>query len=299
MRNGDVYIKGIGNYDGTNPSSATSTQAMVAEIEASIAAKESTDNKVTAIDDESTDEQYPSAKAVFNSVKELSEEVFNAMAFKADGEEVEAIEDKIPAQASSTNQLADKDFVNSSINALAAFYITSNAAGDAFATKAGLLAGPYYNGGVVRVPTKNDYAIVLADESKANATTRYSFDGSVWAYQYKVNDTPLTAAQLAALNSGITAAGVALIPTQSEQDGWDAKYDKPSAGIPKPTLRVRCRPRWGRRTQLYNLPLWTQRPTRWRRYPSRTQPHHRNLHRTPCISSQRGQMTLLFPSGRR
>lgn len=124
---------------------------------------------------------------------------------------LDAINGKIPTQASSTNQLADKDFVNSSINASAAFYITSNASGDAFATKAALLAGPYYNGGALRTPTKNDYAIVLADESKGNATTRYSFDGSVWAYQYKVNDTPLTAAQLAALNSGINAEKVAEI----------------------------------------------------------------------------------------
>lgn len=159
-----------------------------------------------------------SDKPKINNV-ELSGDKTAAQLGLASAEDVGAIEGKIPAQASADNQLADKGFVNSSLNALAAFYITSNAAGDAFATKAALIAGPYYNGGQLRTPTKNDYAIVLADESKGGATTRYSYDGTVWAFQYKVNDTPLTAAQLAALNSGITSGLVGKLgdlPTAAE-----------------------------------------------------------------------------------
>lgn len=175
---------------------------------------------------------------VYSDVQSVSDEVGTLTGnLDAVSEEVDNIGGKIPAQASSSNQLADKDFVNSSINALAAFYITFSEEGDAFPSKSALLnSGSYYSGGEPRTPTKNDYAIVLADESKGGATTRYSFDGSIWAYQYKVNDTPLTAAQLAALNSNITEDKVALIPSQSKQDGWDGKYDKPSGGIPATDL---------------------------------------------------------------
>ncbi|MEG1565310.1 MAG: hypothetical protein RR342_01030 [Bacilli bacterium] len=120
---------------------------------------------------------------------------------------------KIPTAASSSNQLADKAFVNSSINALAAFYITSNASGDAFATKAALTSGPWYYAGATRTPTNNDYAIVLADETQNNATTRYSYQGNQWAFQYIVNNTPFTQAQLDALNSGITNTLVSQITT--------------------------------------------------------------------------------------
>ena len=47
-------------------------------------------------------------------------------------EQVNGIEAKIPSAATSENQLADKAFVNSSINNYSAFYLTKNANGDAF-----------------------------------------------------------------------------------------------------------------------------------------------------------------------
>ena len=119
---------------------------------------------------------------------------------------IATINDKIPSQASSSNQLADKEFVNSSINSIAAYFITKNAAGDSFATKAELTAATtFYSGGVERVPTRNDYCIVIADETHDNATTRYIYNTN-WEYQYTINETPLTAEQLAAINSGITSS---------------------------------------------------------------------------------------------
>jgi hypothetical protein len=54
----------------------------------------------------------------------------------------------------------------------------------------------------------NDYTIVLDDENHDHATTRYIYN-SGWEYQYTINETPLTQAQLNALNSGITAGKVA------------------------------------------------------------------------------------------
>lgn len=135
---------------------------------------------------------------------------------------VAPINAKIPAQASSINQLADKDFVNSSIENVAAYYITKDAAGNPFATKAELNAATvFYSGGAVRTPTRNDYCVVLADESKTitetgeNPTTRYLYYNG-WNYQYVVNRSGLTAAQWSAVNSGITAAAVTQIETNRQ-----------------------------------------------------------------------------------
>lgn len=47
----------------------------------------------------------------------------------------------------------------------------------------------------------------MDDENHDHATTRYIYN-SIWEYQYTVNETPLTQAQLNALNSGITAGKV-------------------------------------------------------------------------------------------
>ncbi len=135
-------------------------------------------------------------------------------------EKISGIESVIPSSASESNKLADQAFVNSSINNMAAFYITSNAQGDAFATHAALIAATvFYSGGKERVPTQNDYATVLADETKPKGvdgsypTTRYVYqtattggtypDGQ-WDFQYVVNNTSLTQAQINAINSGIT-----------------------------------------------------------------------------------------------
>ena len=134
---------------------------------------------------------------------------------KTDVAKIDGIEDVIPTQASSSNQLADKAFVNSSLNSVTAYYITKNAAGEQFNTKAELDATTtFYSGGVVRVLTRNDYCVVLADETKTDPvtgespTTRYIYQNGTWEFQYVVNKTSLTAVQLAAINSGITAAGV-------------------------------------------------------------------------------------------
>lgn len=124
---------------------------------------------------------------------------------------INSINAKIPSQANFGNQLADKAFVNDAINSITAFYITYNANGDPFPTKSALTgATTYYSGGQVRIPTRNDYAIVLSDESEGNATTRYIYYNQ-WEYQYTVNETALTADQLSAINSGITSTLVGKI----------------------------------------------------------------------------------------
>lgn len=168
--------------------------------------------KVLADRDAETNQQLTLAKAEItviqgdvstlqNSVSKNTEDITQNMADIAD------INKKIPTQASETNKLADKDFVNSSINNVAAFYITADANGNAFETYAQLsTATVFYSGGQVRTPTRNDYCVVRSDENHDNATTRYIYQGSQWEFQYIVNETSLTAEQLAAINSGITSA---------------------------------------------------------------------------------------------
>ena len=129
---------------------------------------------------------------------------------------VKEVKEVIPSDATPENPLTTRNFVNSSINNMAAFYITYNAEGNAFPTRASLLnATTFYYGGQPRTPTQNDYAIVLSDESKpvgvdgTYPTTRYSYQGTAWSFQYVVNNTSLTQDQVNAINSGITAQKIA------------------------------------------------------------------------------------------
>lgn len=61
--------------------------------------------------------------------------------------------------------------------------MTKNANGDAFGTYTELTsATKFWNAGVEKTPTKNDYLVVLQDETKTTAlgvkpTTRYTYQG--------------------------------------------------------------------------------------------------------------------------
>lgn len=121
---------------------------------------------------------------------------------------------------------ATRDFVNSSINAMAAEYIT-NSEGKAFRTNADLLSGPWYRKTVNVGKTgllNHDYAIVLNDETqtdeygKSGPTCRYTFsknetnpEESQWQFQYRINETPFTSDQLNAIDSGMTREKVSKI----------------------------------------------------------------------------------------
>lgn len=118
---------------------------------------------------------------------------------------IDGITELIPAQATAQNQLADKGFVNSSVATNTANYISDN--GDPFTSVAALEA---YSGTV----TNNDYAFVTGTDSDGNTYyDRYkaTVSGSTvtWAKEYRLNNSSFTAAQWAAITSGITAAKVA------------------------------------------------------------------------------------------
>lgn len=133
---------------------------------------------------------------------------------------VNAIDDLIPNQASISNQLADKNFVNSSVQtATANFRGNWNDWADVPTVASDYPAD--YAGN--KTPTVNDYLVVqdASDytEETLEGTWRFKYTGNWdvdgkagWHPEYQVNETPLTAAQLAALNSGITSALVANIP---------------------------------------------------------------------------------------
>lgn len=108
----------------------------------------------------------------------------------------------IPNQASSSNQLADRNFVNSSISTNTANYISNN--GEPFTSVEQLEA---YSG----VVTNNDYAFVVGTDSAGNVTyTRYKYNSTTgeWAEEYVLNNSSFTSDQWATINSGITSGDV-------------------------------------------------------------------------------------------
>lgn len=124
---------------------------------------------------------------------------------------IRTIEGKIPTTASSTNKLADQDFVNSSIQSMSANRVTYDAAGNPFPTRAALnSATTVYHDKNVYTPTQHDYATISADEGAptpfTGGQTRHEYTGSAWAYVEGTNERPFTAAENAVLASGITAA---------------------------------------------------------------------------------------------
>lgn len=155
------------------------------------------------------------------------------------------ITDLIPEQATAQNQLADKNFVNSSVATNTANYISDN--GQPFQSLADLEA---YSGPL----TNNDYAFVVGNDSAGNTTyTRYKYNANTreWAEEYVLNNSSFTAAQWAAISSGITALLVqkltdlpTAVVTYVSQTLSDAEkeqaranigagtYSKPANGIP-------------------------------------------------------------------
>lgn len=119
--------------------------------------------------------------------------------------DVESIESKIPNAASAQNQLADKQFVTDSITQGTAIYRGS------YASRAALLAVAWQttDPDAANYVSNNDYAYVLDDETQDDECWRYLYvTGSGWTAQVRINESPLTQAQLDALNSGATAAKI-------------------------------------------------------------------------------------------
>ena len=155
-----------------------------------------------------------------------TEETRAKAAEKANADDIDAIDGKIPAAASDQNQLADKQFVNSSIQtATAEFKGTFNEVSDLHLTVSATrlqIAAALPN--VVASANNNDYAFVQIPVADATPTViasieRYKYNGSQWLFEYALNNSGFTQAQWDALNSGITSGLVAklsALPTNSE-----------------------------------------------------------------------------------
>ena len=105
------------------------------------------------------------------------------------------VEELIPNQASSENQLADKNFVNSSVATNTANFIgTFNSISEL----------ENYSGTI----TNNDYAFVISTDQQGNTIyNRYKYNSGSqeWLFEYALNNSSFTANQWAAINSEITA----------------------------------------------------------------------------------------------
>lgn len=144
------------------------------------------------------------------------------------------VEGKIPSQATSTNRLADKAFVNSTVQTATANFRGSWTNWASVPIVADEYPADYLG---IKTPSTNDYMTVqdasgyVDPQRTLSGTWRFKYSGSWatdgrngWYPEYQVNETPLTAAQLAALNSGITSTYVGQID-RNEQAIADIEGD--------------------------------------------------------------------------
>ena len=103
-----------------------------------------------------------------------------------------------------------KDYVDDSINRSSAFFRGN------FGTYAALMAVPWQttDPDAPNFVSNNDYAAVADDETHSHESWRYIYvleeggQDNGWTAQYRINESPFTVEQLAAINSGITANDV-------------------------------------------------------------------------------------------
>ena len=155
-----------------------------------------------------------------------AEEARAKAAEKQNADDIDAIEGKIPAAASDQNQLADKQFVNSSIQTSTAEYKGAfNSVSDLHLTTSATrlqIAAALPN--VILSADNNDYCFVQVPVADATPTViasveRYKYNGSQWLFEYALNNSGFTQAQWDALNSGITSGLVtklSALPTNAE-----------------------------------------------------------------------------------
>ena len=130
---------------------------------------------------------------------------------KASVEDIQAL---IPNQATKDNQLADKDFVNSSISTNTANFLGT------FNTLEEIEA--------LTDVTNNDYAFWKTTDTLGSVVfKRYKYiaDKQEWKFEYDLNNSSFTAEQWKAINSGITAElvakigdGSAIVPSITEAE---------------------------------------------------------------------------------
>lgn len=144
--------------------------------------------------------------------------------------DIDALEALVPSQASEQNKLVDLQTMNSSIGTATATYrgaynLVSDLSLTVSATHADIEAALALKMTELSItPDNNDYAFVRVPTSDETPTQierveRYKFNGTVWLFEYALNNSGFTAEQWAALNSGITSGLVTKLsdlPTYTE-----------------------------------------------------------------------------------
>lgn len=171
--------------------------------------------------------EYVEAVLLNNTLHDLKDtpltQIVNTMELDIEGlhDEVDGIEELIPNQASPSNQLADKDFVNSSISTNTANFLGT------YTSMAQIEAIPN--------PTNNDYAFLQSTDSAGNTVySRYKYNAEQqqWLFEYELNNSSFTAEQWATINSGLTQQSVdtdiedAINDLDVPSEGGNGKYIK-------------------------------------------------------------------------
>ena len=134
---------------------------------------------------------------------------------------VTAIEAVIPSEATANNQLADKNFVNSSIATNTANFLGT------YSSLADIEA--------IQNPTNNDYAFLETTDAQGNNVYdryKYSASDDEWLFEYELNNSSFTSGQWATINSGLTQNSVdtdiatAIGALDANQAGGNGKYIK-------------------------------------------------------------------------
>ena len=124
-------------------------------------------------------------------------------------DEVDTINEKIPSEASSTNKLADKDFVNSSIaTATATFRGTVDSL-----EKLKALTGDLNDYAFLKVVDSTTGLVKQYDRYKYSASSSTATTTGSWEYEYTLNNSSFTDAQWKAITSGVTSNTVAQVET--------------------------------------------------------------------------------------
>lgn len=140
---------------------------------------------------------------------------------------ITTINNKIPAEATSTNKLADKAYVDNAIQTNSAHFRGNWATWAAVPSNAADY--PADDDGN-KTPTTNDYMVVqdASDYTGDTLTGAWQFvytglwstnGKNGWQPKFQINEEPLTPAQIAALNSGANSTNIAQIGTNTTDIG--------------------------------------------------------------------------------
>lgn len=133
-----------------------------------------------------------------------------------------AFQQLIPPAASEHNQLADKAYVDAIGERVEARYLSYSQDGLPFPTYDDFVAAQqtdtFYYMNALTAPNNNDVIVITADRTHLNengqpTTTRWRFfkpetGPGEWRYEYTINNSALSEAQLLAINSGINVVKV-------------------------------------------------------------------------------------------